>query len=354
VAGDQAVTRRRFGQLDDGADVYEYVVTKGDIELRAIAYGAIITSLRVPDRNGAVDDVVLGHATLAPYLENTPYLGALIGRCANRIANGRFRLNGAEHRLSVNDGAHHLHGGIRGFDRRLWDAAAIASGDAPGISFSRTSPAGEEGYPGTMRVVVRYLVEPPNVRIEADAVTDAATIVNLTQHTYFNLGGPACEDVRDHDLTIHADGFSAVDDGLIPTGEIVPVGGTPFDFRRSSCVGNRLAASHQQLAIANGFDHNFVLSKPLSAASAAAAVLVHRSGGRRLTVATDQPGLQFYSGNFLDGRGHAGQRRLKQHAGLCLETQHYPDAPNHPGFPPVTLLPAQRYRTTTIWQFDSE
>jgi aldose 1-epimerase len=349
------VTRRSFGTLADGSPIDLYVITKGDVELSAMTYGGIIVSLRVPDRDGRAGDVVLGHETLERYLPNPAYLGAVAGRCANRIANGRFRLDGISYQLAANDGAHHLHGGNRGFDRHVWTALPIREGDDVGVRFSRTSPAGEEHYPGTLQVSVTYLVSISNViEIRYEAATDAPTIVNLTQHSYFNLAGESSTSVLDHHLTIHADGYTPVDSSLIPTGEIAPVDGTPSDFRNAAAIGERLQRhrhTDEQLRRGRGYDHNFVLAGG-GGTLAPAAELFDRTSGRSLTVATTEPGLQFYSGQLLDGRARGAYGRvLGPHAGLCLETQHFPDTPNHPAFPAITLRAGQTYRSTTTWQF---
>jgi aldose 1-epimerase len=254
------VSVRPFGTLPDGSPVELYVIRVGVVELSAITLGAIITSLRVPDRDGHLADVVLGHDTLDPYLNNTPYLGALVGRYANRIARGHFRLGGVEHQLATNEGPHHLHGGRRGFDQHRWAARPIRTADAAGVTFERVSPAGEEQYPGTLRVAVTYLVTPEGaVTLHYEATTDAPTIVNLTQHTYFNLGGERSTHVLDHELTIAADAYTPVGPEFIPTGEIASVAGTPFDFRVPRAIGARTQLLDEQQPEAGGFDHNFVL-----------------------------------------------------------------------------------------------
>ena len=340
-----------FGTLPDGESVEMFSIQREAIELRAITYGAIITSLRVPDRNGLLADVVLGHDSLNSYLDNRAYLGAVVGRYANRIASGRFELDGIAYQLDTNDGANHLHGGTRGFSRRLWTATPVSSGDAIGIRFALTSRAGDQHYPGTLRVSVTYLVSPGQVAIRYEATTDAQTIVNLTQHSYFNLAGETGTDVRDHELTINANAYTPVGPGLIPTGACAPVADTPFDFRHAARIGDRLQQDHQQLRIAGGFDHNFILSKGVNAVSPAAE-LHHPPSGRTLRIVTSEPGLQFYGGHLLDqpGTGAYG-RTLGPFAGLCLETQHYPDSPNRPSFPSVTLREGAVYESTTLWEF---
>jgi aldose 1-epimerase len=349
------VTHRPFGTLPDGRPVELYVIRNNTVELRAITLGGIITSLRVPDRDGLVGDVVLGHATLAPYLNNTAYLGAIVGRYANRIARGRFRLDDVAHQLATNDGPNHLHGGIDGFDRHLWVAAPINGRDGVGVRFERTSPAGEEHYPGTLTVAVTYLVTSGNiVALQYEAETDAPTIVNLTQHTYFNLAGESSTSVLDHDLTIHADSYTPVDTTLIPTGEIAPVNGTPFDFRIPARLRAQLQRHHEQLRRAGGFDHNWVLTRTDETLTPAAE-LCDLSSGRRLHIATTEPGVQFYAGHLLEpGVTGAYGRTFERHAGLCLETQHFPDSPNQLQFPPATLRPRDRYMSSTTWRFAAD
>jgi aldose 1-epimerase len=339
-----------------------FAVTNAGVELDALSFGAILSSVRTRDRNGDLDEVVLGFAELAPYLTNHAYIGAMVGRYANRIANGRFVLDGIEYQLTRNEGPNHLHGGSCGFNRRHWAAEPFEDGATVGVRFSRTSAAGEEGYPAELRVTAAYCIDPDGrIALRYEAACDAPTIVNLTQHAYFNLAGARSTTVLDHDLTIHADAFTPVGEGLIPTGELTRVDGTPFDFRRPSSLGARLRSAHPQLTIAGGFDHNFVLrSAEASAGRSAtagiaghAAELVHAPSGRRLTISTTEPGLQFYDGHLLDGvLVGAHGRRFVRHAALCLETQHFPDSPNQPSFPSTTLRPPERYESTTFWQFD--
>lgn len=349
------VTSHRFGTFPDGRAVDCFVIANGNLELRALTYGGIVSSLRVPDRDGRMGDVVLGHQSLEEYLPNRPYLGAIVGRCANRLDHGRFDLDGHAYRLATNDGAHHLHGGTRGFDQQVWAATEIRDPEGIGVRFTRTSPAGEEHYPGALHVAASYLLtEDDTVVIRFDATCDEATIVNLTQHSYFNLAGESSSSVLDHRLTIHADAYTPVQDGLIPTGEIVPVEETPFDFRKPAAIGERLQLDHQQLRRGLGFDHNFVLAANSGAVSPAAE-LFDPSTGRLLRIATSEPGLQFYGGQLLDGRSSdAYGRVLRPHAGLCLETQHFPDAPNQPAFPSITLRPGHIASSTTIWQFSAD
>jgi aldose 1-epimerase len=345
------VTRTFFGRLPDGRSVDIYLMSSETVELRVINYGCVITSIRVPDRRGRWADVVLGHSELEPYLENRPYLGATIGRYANRIAHSRFDLDGRTYRLATNDGTNHLHGGIRGFDQQLWTATVLEAVNVAGVSFRRTSPDGEEHYPGELTATITCRVTGNTVALDYDATTDAATHVNLTNHTYFNLAGEDCRSVLDHELTIQARRYTPVGAGLIPTGELAIVAGTPLDFRSPHRIGQRLTDRHDQLAVAKGYDHNWVLRGGPPRITPAAR-LYDPSSGRTLDIATTEPGLQFYDGHLLDGSAiDAYGRRLDAHAGLCLETQHFPDSPNQPHFPPTVLRPGQRYRSATRWRF---
>jgi aldose 1-epimerase len=322
------------------------------VEASVIEYGAIITSLRTPDRHGQIGDVVLGFDRLDGYLAHSPYLGAVVGRYANRIAGGRFSLDGATYELACNDGANHLHGGRRGFDKALWRGTVIDDDGSPGVAFSYVSEDGEEGYPGRLEVEVTYvLTSPRDLRVRYRAVTSATTIVNLTQHSYFNLSTSAKE-VLDHRLTVKASRFTPVDAGLIPTGELRSVEGTPFDFRSERPIGARIGAPDVQLAVAGGYDHNFVLDRDDDRSMVLAARVVEPESGRTLEVDTTQPGLQVYSGNFLDGSiVGKGERRYGRRAGLCLETQHFPDSPHHPAFPSVVLRVGERYFQETVFRF---
>ncbi|MGE3178593.1 MAG: aldose epimerase family protein [Vicinamibacterales bacterium] len=354
------VTRDPFGVLPDGRSVELYTLRHGELELRATTFGAIITSLRVPDRNGRAADVVLGYESLDGYLQNRPYLGAVVGRVANRIAGGRFALDGVDWQLSRNEGENHLHGGLVGFDRRLWTASAHTASDGVTVAFWRVSPSGEEGYPGTVSATVTYRLEGrATIVIEYEAITDAPTVLNLTQHTYFDLSAGAAGSIRDHTLQIAAERFLPVDAALLPLGHREPVAATPFDFREPAALRARLDLPDEQLRRAGGFDHTYVLSAAENASGAEgpapAAVLHDPLTGRTLRVSTTEPGLQLYTGQQLDGstRGASG-RRLDPFAGLCLETQHFPDTPNRPQFPPVTLRPAELFLSTTVWHFSAE
>jgi aldose 1-epimerase len=351
-----AVSGSRFGSTRDGVAVDLFTIRAGRLEMRAISYGGIIVALRAPDRTGRLDDVVLGHDTLEGYLDHSPYFGAIVGRFANRIANGRFALDGESYRLATNDGAQHLHGGFRGFDKVVWRATPFAVPGEAGVSFAHTSPDLDEGDPGTLKASVTYtLTERDELCVEYDASTDRPTVVNLSQHSYFNLAGSSATDVLDHLLTIDADGFTPIDASLIPTGEIAPVAGTAFDFRSPARIGARIAEGDVQLANAGGYDHNFVLRRPVEGALAHAARVSEPRGGRTLDVSTTEPGLQFYSGNFLDGSIRGKEGRVYGHrGGFCLETQHFPDSPNQPGFPSVVLRPGESYRSRTVFTFGTD
>jgi aldose 1-epimerase len=340
-----------YGKTAEGHAVTMFALTNAHgLELRAMTYGAIITSLKVPDRSGALGDIVLGFDRFEEYLNDPPYFGAIIGRYGNRIAGGQFTLDGRTYSLAKNNGPNHLHGGRKGFDKAIWQATPSAGGAA--VAFSRTSPDGEEGYPGNLQVRVSYTLTDSNeLIVEYHARTDKATPINLTQHTYFNLTGDVAGDILGHELTIRADRFTPVDATLIPTGQIAPVEGTPFDFRRPTAIGARIAQPHQQLANGNGYDHNWVLNRNGQGLEPAARVVEPKSG-RTLDVATTEPGLQFYTGNFLDGtiKGKGG-RVYARRTGFCLETQHFPDSPNKPAFPSTILRPGQEYSTKTVFTF---
>lgn len=343
--------RDTFGKTAEGAaiDVFTLRNTAG-VEVRAITYGGIITSLKVPDRTGAMGDIVLGFDSIDGYLKAHPFFGAIIGRYGNRIGQGRFTLDGKAYPLATNNGPNHLHGGVQGFDKRVWQGQPMPG--RMGVAFSRTSPDGEEGYPGTLAVRVSYeLTDRNELIVEYHATTDAPTPVNLTQHSYFNLAGDGAGDILQHRLTIDADRYTPVDATLIPTGELAAVKGTPFDFTTATAIGARIGASHPQLKNGQGYDHNWVLNRTSNELILAARV-VEPTSGRTLEVSTTEPGLQFYAGNFLDGTlTGKGGHVYKHRNGFCLETQHFPDSPNKPSFPSTILKPGQEYSSRTVFTF---
>jgi len=330
--------RRKFGDLSDGTSVDVITLggpaSPGSVEAHVLTYGCIIASLSVPDARGVPANVVLSFDRLEPYVDSSPYFGAVVGRYANRIAHARFAIDGREHHLSANEPPHHLHGGFRGFDKRVWEAES--SGNGQGVVFRRTSADGEEGYPGAVDVQVTYTVVDLDFHIEYQAVADAPTHVNLTQHSYFNLRTTG--DVLAHCLAINASTYLPVDEWLIPTGELAPVGNSPFDFQESTAIGLRLHAEHEQLKRVGGYDHTFNINRVDSTPAFAARVL-DPSSRRTLEVRSTEPGLQFYSGQVVG------------HRGFCLEPQHYPDSPNRPGFPSTLLRPGERYQSKTVLSF---
>lgn len=340
--------REAFGTVE-GKPIEQFtLINKNGVEVRAINYGGIITSIKTPDRSGSMADIVLGFDSLGGYLGDHPFFGAIIGRYGNRIAKGRFRIDGTEHKLATNNGPNHLHGGPKGFDKRVWNGQIIPA--QIGVSFSYVSADGEEGYPGKLNVAVFYwLTDTDQLIVEYLARTDKPTHVNLTQHSYFNLAGDG--DILAHELTIDADRYTPVDATLIPTGEIAPVEGTPFDFRKSTAIGARIDDAHPQLKNGSGYDHNWVLSRTGAGLQRAARVVEPKSG-RTLDVSTTEPGMQFYAGNFLDGKlPGKGGRTYGHRSGFCLETQHYPDTPNQKIFPTTLLKPGEEYKSRTVFTF---
>lgn len=354
-ASSTAIEKKSYGKTDQGIEVYLYTLkNKHDMAVSITNYGGIIVSLKVPDRAGKFADVVLGYGELGPYEKPDPYFGAIVGRYGNRIAKGQFTLNGEQYHLAVNNGPNSLHGGKVGFDKRVWEARE--SGDANGqhLHLHYLSADGEEGYPGNLSVDVTYTLNDRNeLRIDYSATTDKETVLNITNHSYFNLKGHGNGDILGHEIQINADRFTPVDETLIPTGELKAVAGTPFDFRRSGAIGSRIKADDQQLKYGRGYDHNFVLNGEAGTIRMAARVL-EPTTGRVLEVSTDQPGVQFYTGNFLDGSDHGkdGKTYLYR-TGFCLETQHFPDSPNHPNFPSTLLKPGQTFHSTTVFRFTS-
>jgi aldose 1-epimerase len=346
------VTSQPFGKMPDGTSVDVFTLSDGAYEARIATYGGVLVSFKAPDRNGKTADVILGFDDLDGYVSNfngssDAYFGALIGRYANRIAHGTFMLDGKKYSLPLNNGENSLHGGPHGFNNVVWNAKAIDNG----VELTYLSKDGEAGYPGNLTATVRYTLVKGDLRIEYAATSDKNTVANLTNHAYFNLAGNG--DILDHQLTLHASRFTPVDAGIIPTGELKSVDKTPFDFRQPTAIGARINADDQQLHLGHGYDHNWVLDRK-GADLEEAAELYDPGSGRVLKVLTDQPGIQFYSGNFLDGSivGKQGTP-YKLHAGLCLETQHFPDSPNHPGFPSAELKAGQRYHTITVFTFSA-
>ena len=341
-----------FGAVD-GGKVYLYTLRNASgIEARITNYGGIIVSLKVPDRKGALGDVVLGYDSVASYVRATPYFGCLIGRYGNRIAGGKFSLGGREYTLATNDGPNHLHGGIKGFDKVVWSVHESESVPGKTLVLTYVSKDGEEGYPGRLDVRVVYsLTDSNEIKVSYTAKTDKPTIVNLTQHSYFNLAGPGGGTILGHELMIAADRFTPIDATFIPTGELRPVQGTPLDFTSFKEIGSRIKEDDEQLRYGLGYDHNFVLSKAEGTFGLAARVY-EPTTGRVMEVLTSEPGIQFYSGNFLDG-SHVGKggKPYQHRYGFCLETQHYPDSPNHPDFPSTVLKPGEEYSTVTLYRF---
>jgi aldose 1-epimerase len=351
LSGEYSLSHEHFGSVG-GQPVEQIVLTnRNGVEVRAITYGGIITSIKTPDRNGASGDIVLGFDSLDGYLGDHPYFGGIIGRYGNRIARGRFTIDGQQYTLATNNGPNHLHGGVKVFDKVIWKSEDLpTTPDQIGIAFTYTSADGEEGYPGKLDVKVTYILDNDNrLTVAYEARSDKPTHVNLTQHSYFNLAGAG--DILGHELTIDADRFTPVDPTLIPTGELAPVEGTPFDFRASTAIGARIDAPHPQIKAGPGYDHNWVLNRNGEGLRRAARVVEPKSG-RTLEVATTEPGMQFYAGNFLDGKliGKGGQPYGRR-SGFCLETQHFPDTPNQPNFPTTLVRPGQDYKSRTVFTF---
>jgi aldose 1-epimerase len=351
------IEKLSFGKTPEGHEVFLYTMKNiSGMEVRITNYGGTINSIKVPGRDKRIEDVVLGFDTIDGYTAktNTAYFGALIGRYANRIARGVFTLGGQTYHVPVNDGPNSLHGGLKGFDKRIWTAKETSSGGNPVLELHYLSHDGEEGYPGNLNVTVRYTLDDRNgLHIDYSAVTDKDTVLNLTNHSYFNLAGAGSKSVLAHKLTLGAAHYTPVDSTLIPTGQIESVAGTPFDFRTATEIGSRIEQPNEQLKLGKGYDHNFVLDRS-GDLSAVAAKVEEPTSGRVLEVYTDQPGVQFYTGNFLDGtnRGIGGTYGFR--SALCLETQHFPDSPNKPNFPSVVLHPGHRFHATTIYRFTTE
>jgi aldose 1-epimerase len=345
-----------FRRIIDGSqvDLYTLKNTNG-LEATITNYGGIVVSLKVPDKSGTSGDVVLGYDTLNGYIGSTPYFGALIGRYGNRIAKGRFTIDGVEYQLAQNNDSNALHGGRKGFDKVVWQAEKVDAADGPALKLTYTSKDGEEDYPGTLRCTVTYTLTNKNeLKIEYTAETDKPTFVNLTHHSYFNLKDAGASDILGHELMIKASKFTPVDKGLIPTGELKPVAGTPFDFNKPTAIGARVENDDEQLKFGKGYDHNWVLDRQGKELELVA-TLYEPTSGRFMEVLTTEPGLQFYCGNFLDGTNIGKGGTAYQHrTGLCLETQHFPDSPNHPDFPITELKPGEKYTQITVYRFSAK
>lgn len=325
------------------------------VEVAVLTYGGVIKNLRTPDRAGALDDIVLGFDDLASYVAKSPYFGCLIGRYGNRIAKGKFTLDGAQYTLATNNETNHLHGGKKGWDKAVWAFDTFNNATGTGVVLTHTSPDGDEGYPGTVKAKVTYtLTDKDQLIVDYEATTDKATVINLTQHSYFNLAGGKAAEILGHELMLNAAQYTPVDPTLIPTGQIAPVEGTPFDFRTSTAIGARINDKNEQLTRGKGYDHNWVLTRTGAGLSEAAQVY-EPTTGRTMTISTTEPGIQFYSGNFLDGTlTGKGGRVYPQRSGFCLETQHYPDSPNHANFPSTVLRPGETYKTQTVFTFGAK
>tara|TARA_B100000900_G_scaffold219831_1_gene186343 strand:- start:802 stop:1941 length:1140 start_codon:yes stop_codon:yes gene_type:complete len=349
------INKEFFGKTTDGAIVDQYTLKNSNgMEVSIISYGGIITSWKAKDRNGNYRDIVLGFNNLSDYETISPYFGALIGRYGNRIRKGKFSLDGVEYNLAVNNGENHLHGGLKGFDKVIWDVEERVNDKSVSLILRYTSSDMEEGYPGNLDVKVTYtLTKDDELRVRYEAETDKKTIINLTQHSYFNLSAGLSRDILSHEITINSDSYLPVDQTLIPTGELRDVGGTPFDFRESKSIGDDINNDNKQLTFGNGYDHCWVLNKQDEGIRLVATAYDPVSG-RLLEVSSDQPGIQFYSGNFLDGTLVSKDgAKYEFRSGFCLETQHYPDSPNQESFPTVILNPGEKYDTKTIFKFST-
>ena len=343
------VTKASFGTTKDGKDVELYTLKDADLEVKIMTFGARIQSIIAPDKSGEKADVVLGHPDLAGYeADKSTYFGAVVGRYGNRIAKGQFAIDGKTYQVPVNNNGQSLHGGTDGFDQRVWTAKVIPNG----VEMTLVSPDGDQGYPGTLTAHVRYTLQGNNLRLEYSATTDKPTVTNLTNHTYFNLAGEGSGTILNQSIMINADRYTPVSSVLIPTGDLPAVAGTPFDFRTPHVIGERIDGTNEQLKIGGGYDHNWVLNGPNGTMKVAAKV-VDPSSGRTLTVSTTQPGVQFYTGNSMPDNTITGTggRKYPRRGAFCLETQHYPDSPNHPAFPSTLLKPGETMHSTTIFSF---
>ncbi len=349
------VKKAAFGSMPDGTAVDLYTLSNAaGMQAGILTYGGTVVSLTAPDRTGKFADVVLGLDDVASYMKGTAYFGALIGRYGNRIGHAQFKLDGATYKLPANNNGNTLHGGLSGFDKKIWTAVPGSSADGQTLELSYVSKDGEEGFPGTLTTKVVYTLTAKNeLKIDYTATTDKTTVANLTNHSYFNLAGQGEGDILGHEVMINADRFTPVDDGLIPTGKLQPVAGTPFDFTKSTAIGARIEAADPQIKFGQGYDHNWVLNKSGSDLTKAAEVHEPKTG-RVMEVWTTEPGLQFYTGNFLDGTLTGKGKTYARRNGFCMETQHYPDSPNKPDFPSTTLKPGDTYKTTTIYRFSAK
>jgi aldose 1-epimerase len=343
-----SIEKQDFGKTPDGESVDLYTLTNNNgLKAQIMTYGGIVTTLHVPDRDGQLGDIVSGYETLDEYIKENPYFGALIGRCGNRIGKGKFTLNGVEYTLATNNGPNHLHGGIKGFDKVVWGAEPMETDEGPALKLNYLSKDGEEGYPGNLNCTVIYtLTNNDELKVSYEAETDKDTVVNLTHHSYFNLGGHDSGDILSHELMLNADNYTAVDEDLIPTGQIKPVKGTPMDFTKPMAVGARIDQ------VEGGYDHNFVLNSSDGSLALAASVYEPKTG-RVMEISTTEPGIQFYSGNFLDGSVKGKGAVYNKHNAFCLETQHFPDAPNKPDFPSIVLKPGEKYTHLTVHKFSA-
>ena len=349
------VTRSAFGQTPDGKAVDLFTLTNASgLQARIMTYGATLVSLHVPDRSGKLEDIVLGYDRLEDYLKNSPYFGSTVGRYANRIARGTFSLDGQKYQLATNNAPNHLHGGVKGFDKVVWNAESSVVQEGARVVLSYRSADGEEGYPGALDVRVTYVLRNSNeLSVEYFATTDKTTIVNLSHHSYFNLSSGTVCPVLDHELTIHADRYTPIDPTSIPTGLLASVAGTPFDFRKPVRLGAFIDQEHEQLRNGRGYDHNYVLNRGGEGLILAARV-TDPASGRVMELSTTEPGLQFYSGNFLSGMRGKNGRVYERRCGFCLEPQHYPDSPNRPEFPSTVLRPGQTYQSRTVFAFKTQ
>jgi aldose 1-epimerase len=353
--GKATLKKEVFGKTADGQSVELYTLTNANgLEARIITYGGIVVSLKTPDRKGKMDDIVLGFDSLDEYLKGHPFFGALTGRYANRIAKGRFTLNGVEYKLATNNGENHLHGGVKGFDKAVWKARQVPAKDGVALELTHLSKDGDEGYPGNLSAIVVYTLTDKNeLKIDYSATSDKDTVINLTNHSYFNLAGQGSGDILNHQVTINANSFTPVDSTLIPTGELRSVKGTPFDFTQPAAIGARVDQDEEQLKFGQGYDHNFVINGQTGVLRQAAKVS-DPATGRVVEVWTTEPGVQLYIGNFLrEMKGKAGKVYNRRH-GFCLETQHFPDSPNKPSFPSTVLKKGGRYQTTTVFKFSAQ